>query len=128
MHGVVLIEVLVAMLIFMFGVLGLVGLQASVTRAQTDSKVRADASYLASDMVGRMWSDRTHITSYSSANCSSLQFCKDWQTKVASSLPNGSTVVSVAVGANNVTSVTISISWTGPDGQTHQYVTNTTIV
>jgi len=124
MAGVVLIEVLVAMLIFMFGILGLVGLQASVTRAQTDSKVRADAAYLAGDMVGRLWSDRKHLSSYDSANCSSTQFCKDWQAKVASSLPNGATVVTVAASGN----VTISISWTGPDGQTHQYITNTTIV
>lgn len=125
MAGVVLIEVLVAMLIFMFGVLGLVGLQASLTRAQTDSKVRADAAYLASDMVGRLWSDRKHLGNYSSANCSATQFCKDWQGKVASSLPNGATAVTVDVVSGNVT---ISISWTGPDGQTHQYVTNTTIV
>ena len=125
MVGVVLIEVLVAMLIFMFGILGLVGLQASVTRAQTDSKVRADASYLAGDMVGRLWSDRKHLGNYASTSCSSTQFCKDWQAKVASSLPNGATVVTVDVPSGNVT---ISISWTGPDGQTHQYVTNTTIV
>jgi type IV pilus assembly protein PilV len=125
MNGVVLIEVMVAMLIFMFGVLGMVGLQASVTRAQTDSKVRADAAYLASDMVGRLWSDRTHLGSYDSSVCSSTQFCKDWQSKVTSSLPNGASVVTVNAASGNVT---ISISWTGPDGQTHQYVTNTTIV
>jgi type IV pilus assembly protein PilV len=55
-RGIALIEVLVALLIFMLGVLGLVGLQASMTRAQTDSKVRADAAYLASELNGRMWS------------------------------------------------------------------------
>jgi len=125
MAGVVLIEVLVAMLIFMFGVLGIVGLQASVTRAQTDSKVRADASYLAGDMLGRLWSDRKHLGNYDSAHCSATAFCKDWQDKVAASLPNGGSVVSIDTASGNVT---IAISWTGPDGQLHQYVTNTTIV
>lgn len=125
MHGVVLIEVLVAMLIFMFGVLGLVGLQASVTRAQTDSKVRADAAYLASDMVGRLWSDRKNLGNYDTAHCAATAICKDWQSKVASSLPDGGSVVTIDTASGNVT---ISISWTGPDGQTHQYVTNTTIV
>jgi type IV pilus assembly protein PilV len=125
MAGVVLIEVLVAMLIFMFGVLGIVGLQASVTRAQTDSKVRADASYLASDIMGRLWSDRKHLGNYDSTHCSATAFCKDWQDKVASSLPNGGSVVTVDAVSGNVT---IAISWTGPDGQLHQYVTNTTIV
>jgi len=124
MGGIVLIEVLIAMLIFMFGVLGLVGLQASVTRAQTDSKVRADAAYLASEMVGRLWSDVANIANYDSSKCASTALCKDWQTKVAASLPNGAGTLTVAANGD----VTISVSWKGPDGQTHTYATNTTIV
>lgn len=125
MGGVVLIEVMVAMLIFMFGVLGLVGLQASVTRAQTDSKVRADASYLASEMVGRLWSDASNVAKYDSSKCASTTQCKEWQDKVAASLPNGTGSVSVDTG--NGVDVTINVSWTGPDGQLHKYATNTTI-
>jgi len=124
MDGVVLIEVLVAMLIFMFGVLGMVGLQASLTRSQTDSKVRADASYLASEMIGRLWSDAGNIANYDSSNCASTTACKEWLDKVAASLPNGSGTLAVAASGD----VKITIGWKGPDGQTHTYVTNTTIV
>ena len=125
MGGVVLIEVMIAMLIFMFGVLGLVGLQASVTRATSDSKFRADASYLASEMMGRLWSDLTNVASYDSSKCASTEVCKDWQSKVASSLPNGTGAVTIDTASGLATLV---ITWTGPDRQTHSYTTYTTIV
>ena len=129
MDGVVMIEVLVALLIFMFGVLGLVGLQASVTRAQTDSKFRADASYLATDMVGRLWSDLGNVANYDSSNCASTLLCAEWQSKVAAGLPKGKGAVTiVANSADASNTATINVSWAGPDGQTHTFVTNTTIV
>jgi len=125
MAGVALIEIMVSMLIFMFGVLGLVGLQASVTRAQTDSKVRADATYLSSEIVGRMWSDLTHVSSYSGTGCASVALCKEWQDKVAASLPHGTGAVTVDASSGDVA---VTITWTGPDGQAHSYVTNTTVI
>ncbi len=124
MDGVVLIEVLVAMLIFMFGVLGMVGLQASVTRAQTDSKFRADASYLASEMVGRLWSDMANLSSYNGSSCASTNLCKEWQSKVSQSLPQGSGSIAITVSTGDAV---ITVTWIGPDGQTHSYVTTATI-
>lgn len=126
MDGVVLIEVMIALLIFMFGVLGLVGLQASVTRATSDSKFRADASYLASEMMGRLWSDLKNVASYESSKCASTEVCKDWQSKVAASLPNGSGAVTF--DAADPTVAIVTITWTGPDRQMHTYTTYTTIV
>jgi len=124
MDGVVLIEVMIALLIFMFGVLGLVGLQASLTRATTDSKVRADASYLASEMVGRLWSDTSNLSSYNGSSCASTDLCKEWQAKVAASLPKGAGSVKVDSSTGDTT---VTITWAGPDGQTHTYATSTTI-
>lgn len=127
MSGIVLIEVMIALLIFMFGVLGLVGLQAALTRSTTDSKVRADAAYLASEMVGRLWSDTTNVASYDASNCASTPLCKEWQAKVAASLPNGTGSVGVTVSSGDA-AATITITWIGPDKQTHTYTTNTNIV
>jgi type IV pilus assembly protein PilV len=56
-QGVVLLEALVAILLFSMGVLALVGLQAAMIKNTSDSKFRADASYLAQQWVGQMWSD-----------------------------------------------------------------------
>ena len=129
MGGVVLIEVMIALLIFMFGVLGLVGLQASVTRAETASKVRADAGYLASDIVGRLWADRSHLSLYNGATCASTAYCKEWQDKVAAALPGGTGTLSVVLnGTTGAYDVTVTIAWTGQGGQQHTYATNTSVV
>ncbi len=126
--GFLLIEVLIALLIFMFGILGLIGLQASLTRATTDSKVRADAAYLASEMVGRLWSDTTNVANYDGSGCASTTLCAEWQSKVASALPSGSGSVAVSVDASGNAAVTVTITWAGPDKQTHTYTTSTNVV
>lgn len=53
--GVALLEALIALLVFSFGVLGLVGLQALAIKNTTDAKFRADASFLANQIIGQMW-------------------------------------------------------------------------
>jgi len=80
--GVSLIEVLIGIVIFTFGVLGLVGLQASMTRAQTSGKARADATGLAAEVVGAMWADAANIAKYHGHDCEGYDPCADWQGKV----------------------------------------------
>jgi type IV pilus assembly protein PilV len=63
-QGVVLIEAMVAILIFSLGVLAVAGLQASMIKNTSDSKYRADASYYAQQMIGQMWSDPSNILTY----------------------------------------------------------------
>jgi type IV pilus assembly protein PilV len=123
-RGIALIEVLVAMLIFMLGVLGLVGLQSSVTRAQTDAKFRADAAYLASEGVARLWADLPNISSYG-ASCATVSSCKAWQDKVASLLPNGAGKLTVDAVTGDVVA---TITWTSPGGEAHKYITHTTVM
>lgn len=53
--GVMLLEVLIALLIFALGVLGLVGLQANAVKQSGQTKYRADATLLANELVGQMW-------------------------------------------------------------------------
>jgi type IV pilus assembly protein PilV len=56
-RGGFLLEALVGILIFSFGILGLVGLQANAIRHVNDAQYRGEAVYLASTIVGRMWTD-----------------------------------------------------------------------
>jgi type IV pilus assembly protein PilV len=56
-HGSVLIEAMVAILLFSIGVLAIAGLQASMVQNTSDSKLRSEASYLAQQMIGQMWAD-----------------------------------------------------------------------
>jgi type IV pilus assembly protein PilV len=117
--GVALIEALVGILIFAFGVLGLVGLQAAMTSAQSSAKFRGDAANLAGELVGVMLSDApANFSRYTTANCESHPRCLDWQRKVASQLPGGG----VALGYNAATfEIDIVISWTQGDAGTNSF-------
>jgi type IV pilus assembly protein PilV len=58
--GVMLIEALIALLIFSVGILGIVGLQATAVKASSDAKYRSEAALMANELIGKMWaSDRT---------------------------------------------------------------------
>lgn len=53
-RGVILLEALVAMVIFSAGILGLVGLMAASTRNSTEALFRANATLLAQGYIGQM--------------------------------------------------------------------------
>lgn len=123
--GAMLIEVLVSILIFSFGVLALVGLQGSMTRAQTEAQLRAEASFLASEVIARMWSEASNLSVYNGAVCSTHSPCQAWRDKVASQLPNG--VGSIAVNGANVT---VTVQWQhgqGAGAEQRTYITTTLI-
>ena len=120
--GFMLIEALVALLIFAFGVLGLVGLQAAMTKAQTTSKFRADAAFLAYQALGTMWSDAPNIANYATANCAAYARCNSWAAKVAAALPGGTAAVTIVAS-----DVTVAITWTQPDEGSHTFTTRSTI-
>ncbi len=127
--GFMLIEVMVSVLLFSVGVLAVVGLQASMSKAQTASKDRADAAYLANEVIGLMWSDATNVTRYNGTSCDNYARCQDWAGKLATALPKGGKTIQVALaaGETNVYDVNIAITWALPDGGTHTYTTQTTI-
>jgi type IV pilus assembly protein PilV len=53
--GSYLLEALIAILIFSFGVLGLIGLLGSSIRVTNDARYRSEASNLAGAMIADMW-------------------------------------------------------------------------
>lgn len=122
-QGVALIEALVGILIFAFGIIGLVGLQAAMTRAQGSAKYRADASYLGSQVLGTMWADRSNLVRYDTGTCGSYQPCKDWTDKVAATLPAGSAEISAAASG----AVALTVTWSTTVEGTHTHVVTTFI-
>ncbi len=120
--GVMLIEALIAILIFSVGVLGIIGLQGSAVKASVDARYRSEAALLANDLIGRMWaSDRTQATlqtNYASAT-NGPQFVQ-WRNSVQAALPgapaNPPTVVIAPSAGTAVPSseVTIRIFWQVP--------------
>lgn len=111
-RGIALIEAMIGILIFAFGVLGLMGLQAAMTKAQTSSKLRADAANLAADLMGLIQSDNpANIPSYArgagGSPCSGYKPCQDWLAKVGMALPGGDATVVMPGGGQ----VDVSITW-----------------
>jgi type IV pilus assembly protein PilV len=128
-RGFVLIEALVALLIFAFGVLGVVGLQAAMTKAQTQSKFRADAAQLAQQVIGMMWADLPNLNNYATASCTGYAPCNSWVTHVASALPNGAATIGfVVIAPSTSPTATVTIQWTPPNEQQHNYTTTSFIV
>lgn len=123
-RGVVLLETLVGILIFAFGIVGLVGLQVAMTRAQGSAKYRADAVYLGSELVGRMWADQKNIASYTDASCGSYQPCTNWKNKVAATLPAGTAALNYTAATGEVR---VTLSWSTSAEGTHSHVLTTSI-
>ncbi|MEI8171278.1 MAG: type IV pilus modification protein PilV [Rhodoferax sp.] len=146
--GSMLIEVLIAILIFSIGILGIVGLQASAVTASTDARYRSEAALLANELIGRMWaSDRTQTTlqaAYDSSTGTGAAYTAwAWsgtsgtagtqstpaKGTVLQTLPgaltNLPTVVITPVAATSLPSslVTITIFWQAPnENSRHNYV------
>lgn len=119
-RGFSLIEVMVSLLVFSFGVLGMVGLQVTATRVSVEASERNRASLMANELVAAMWAAQT--TSLSSATLTA------WQQRLAD--PQGTGLYN---GTGNVSApdtdgaVTITITWSsvarGSSGPTARYVT-----
>ena len=81
-QGIVLIETLIAILLFCFGLLALIGLQASLTKDVTQAGTRSQASVLANELIGQAWVDRGNLASYAmqAGACTSIYPpCQNWR-------------------------------------------------
>lgn len=121
--GFVLLEGLIAILIFSFGVLAIMGLQISSISAVRDAKFRSDAALYASQIIGAMWSDRNNLSSYalnsSSATCAagastgSASNVTSWLSDMKNALPGSAAYQQqIVIGTNNV--VTVTVCWKSP--------------
>ena len=114
-QGVMLIEALVAILLFTFGVIAVMGMQAVSISQVSQAKYRTDASYLANLITGKMWVDQPNLVSYASAGSAGRVA---WDAVVAQTLPSGVGVITV-----NGTVVTVTIQWRQPSETTvRQYL------
>ncbi len=116
-RGLSLIEVLVVIVLFSFGLIGMVGLQAKAVQNSVSAEDSARAALLANDMVSTMWAHNT--VSLPTATVSA------WNTSVgdatARGLPNGAGTVTVSAGV-----ATITVTWRAPhepSGTVHTYTT-----
>lgn len=130
-----LLEVLIAILVFSIGVLGMLGLLGIAVKSSSDAKYRADASYLATQIISRMWVDMPNVGSYAhnaaAAVCgagntpSGYAAVGNWLTDVAAALP-GADANRQRIQVDAVTGqVSVTVCWRSPQepaGQYHNFI------
>lgn len=109
--GAVLIEALMAVLIFSFGLLALAGLQAAMIKNTTDANYRAEASLIAQQQLGTMWGNINNLNTYVG-------------TTTVASLPSGSMTVAMPTADK----VEVRITWQQPGESQHNYEANAYIL
>ena len=132
-RGSILLEGLIAILIFSVGILAIVGLQATAIKNSADAKYRGDASYLANQIIGQMWADRSNLatyanfagtgnTCYPTGSASANSYVVSWLAEVGSAIPSTGTIKQqILIGANNL--VTVTVCWQSPkDNVLHNFV------
>ena len=133
--GFVLIEALVSIAIFSFALIGLVSLQSASVAAATDAKYRSDASYLSTQIIGQLWSDRPNIATYNHRNtgtpcapggaATTNPVVLSWLAEVTATLPGAvSSVQTLAITPAPDNIVTVVVCWKrAQDADYHQQVT-----
>lgn len=111
--GSVLLEALIAVMIFSFAVLGIIGLQAAMVKNTSEAKYRAEAAHIAQQKIGEMWSHPT-------AN----EMLVDIGTTQIADLPNGSRTVTLTTPPSQYT---VRVTWQEPGSPQHNFTTIATI-
>ena len=119
--GVMLLEALVAILIFSIGVFSIVAMQAVAIKTVTQSKVRADAAFLAGRIVSQIWTDAGNVGSYAYPGSGTPPSrLTNWVAAVNSRLPNSGTVPPIITITNQTAvgaTVTVVVRWQLPEEQ-----------
>lgn len=99
-RGFALIEVLISLVIFSLGVVGMMGMQTRALQASTDAQDRSMAALLANSATSEMWAIKTTILSDAAVDA--------WKEQVSASLPRG---VGEITPNTTGTDATISVKW-----------------
>jgi len=128
-RGATLLEAMLGILIFSLGILALVGMQALAIKQVTDAKYRADASFLANQIIGEMWVNRgaggANLATYAYAGGGSPPAAlSNWVASVQNGLPGITPTANQPTVTVAGTTVTVTVFWQPPGGGTvHNHVT-----
>ncbi len=108
-----LIEALIGLLIFMLGILALIGMQGVAMQYTIDARHRSEASFLANQIIGTMWVDRANLSSYDTSLGGGNSARAAWISSVQATLP-GATDGNAPVIAISDRQATVTVSWQRP--------------
>ena len=129
--GSYLLEALIAILIFSFGILGLIGLLGSSLRITNDARYRSEAANLASAMIADMWTmTSAQLDTQFGPSGAKLS---EWQTKAAELLPSSSAnpptvdLTKPGLSPQSRTAI-VTVYWKLPgEGELHKHMMTTQI-
>lgn len=128
-QGVMMIEALVGILIFSFGILAMMGLQAISIKNTVEARYRTEASFITNEIIGTMWTEcggaTCTLASYDTTSGTNPKMTA-WQTDVANKLPGivvGGANSPTIVVAGNVVTVTVFWRIPGSDATTRNFRT-----
>ena len=144
-RGSALLEALISILIFSFGVLGIVGLQAALISNSSEAKYRSEAGFFANRLLGEISAaDRSSLTSLSTFQSPAGATYTAWYDEIKNAnitngllgLPGADTIAPqvTIVGANpNVLGlptsydITLTVFWQSPGQPQHQHVVQASV-
>ncbi|MDH2919237.1 MAG: hypothetical protein PXX73_08595 [Sideroxydans sp.] len=134
--GFMLLETMVGLLLFSIGILGMVSMLVMATKASSEATYRSEASYLANQIIGQMWVDRSNLAAYqlnaaapacfAGGSASGKQEVSDWLAEVAK-LPGSATVKQQILLDPLTNFVTVTICWKAPNAPAHNFVATSAI-
>jgi len=137
-RGVMLLEVLIAVMVFSIGILGIVGLQSASIRHVNDAQYRGEAVFLANALVSQMWaddrtsSDPTYLDATYGDGGSGTGYAafKEMVRRLpGTDLSGNAPTVKVAAGPTPTSSVvTVTVFWQMPgEPAAHNFATSAVI-
>jgi type IV pilus assembly protein PilV len=127
-RGSILLEGLIAILIFSLGILSIVALLGASVKNTSNAKYRADASLLANEIIAQMWiGDKSNLSLKARYTQTSAAEFLAWQAAVARVLPATATN-SLVIGITDDNVVTVTVRWQVPgESSANQYMAVTRI-
>lgn len=130
-RGVILLEGLIALLIFTIGVLGLVGMFSVSIKNTSEAQFRTEAAFLADSLIGqlRVADPGTRATNFASPSGSGYMSWKGRVSDAAYGLPGATaTPPTVTFSGSNNNVVTIEIFWrANNDSTVRKFITETAL-
>ena len=128
-QGFTLVEVLISILVFSFGLLGAAALQSVAVQMGTQNADRSRAAVLANEMVSLLWAKQTATLTSTDPDLIA------WKAKVSnaqgSGLPNGVGALAACTGTTVSNCATVTITWKAVSAKatanSNQYTTNVVI-
>ena len=142
--GIMLLEALIAILIFSLGILALIALQATSIKLTSDAKYRTDATLLANRLIGQMWVRGGDLAALEADFKTGGGAYNAWLTDVSASnglpgvvatgtaptLPQVAVVLTPSATAPTSAQVTITLFWRTPEmngNDRHRHIVTTQI-